>query len=269
MTATPIPRTLAITVYGGMDVSVIDELPPGRLPVKTRRISPDKVEDLYRYVAGQARAGRQTYFICPLVEESDKRALTAVTTHFEQLSAGPFADLRTAVLHGRLVIDEKDAIMNEFKRGGIDVLFSTTVIEVGVDVANATTMIIEDASQFGLTQLHQLRGRVGRGAEQSHCFLLGAHKTEDGKRRLEILCNATSGFDIAEEDLKMRGPGEFHGIRQAGLSDLRVADLVRDVRWLDTARHDAQEILGRDPTLSAPEYHPLAETARRFQALTA
>ena len=270
MTATPIPRTLAITVYGGMDITVIDEMPPGRLPVKTRRVSDTtKVPNLYAYVVEQAKEGRQTYFICPLVEESDKRELTAVTTHFAQLSAGPFAGLRTAVIHGRLGADEKDSLMRRFKRGEIDVLFSTTVIEVGVDVPNATTMVIENASQFGVTQLHQLRGRIGRGTEQSHCFLLGTPSTEDGKRRLEIVCATANGFDIAEEDLKLRGPGEFYGVRQAGLSDLRVADLIRDVRLLDRARRDAQAILDADPHLTAPDHQWLAADARRFQSLNA
>jgi ATP-dependent DNA helicase RecG len=269
MTATPIPRTLAITVYGGMDISVIDELPPGRVPVKTRRIPPAKIEDLYKYVVAQAANGFQTYFICPLVEESDKRQLKAVTTHFEGLSAGAFEGIRTALMHGRLDPGEKDEIMRRFKNGDIDVLFSTTVIEVGIDVKNATTMIIEDASQFGLTQLHQLRGRVGRGPDQSHCFLLGSPGTEDGKRRLEVMCATNSGFDIAEEDLKLRGPGEFYGVRQAGLSDLRVADLIRDVRLLDHARRDAQEILDKDPLLAAPENGHLAVLAKRFESLSA
>lgn len=270
MTATPIPRTLAITVYGGMDITVIDEMPPGRLPVKTRRVSDTtKVPNLYAYVVEQAKEGRQTYFICPLVEESDKRELTAVTTHFEHLSAGPFAGLRTAVIHGRLGADEKESLMRRFKQGAIDVLFSTTVIEVGVDVPNATTMVIENASQFGVTQLHQLRGRIGRGTVQSHCFLLGEPKTDDGKRRLEIVCATANGFDIAEEDLKLRGPGEFYGVRQAGLSDLRVADLIRDVRLLDRARRDAQTILDADPDLTAREHYWLATDARRFQSLNA
>ena len=269
MTATPIPRTLSITVYGGMDITVIDEMPPGRLPVKTRRITPAKTPGLYTYVASQAAKGFQTYYICPLVEESETMELAAVTSHYDELSAGAFSKLRTALIHGRLDASEKDAIMHAFKNGETDVLFSTTVIEVGVDVANATTMIIEDAAQFGLTQLHQLRGRVGRGCEQSHCFLLGKWKTDDGKRRIEILCTQTSGFDIAEEDLKMRGPGEFYGVRQAGLSDLRVADLIRDVRLLDRARRDAQRLLESDPSLEAPEHSHLADAARRFENLTA
>jgi len=269
MTATPIPRTLAITVYGGMDISVIDEMPPGRMPVKTRRIPADKLDDMYDYIVAQARRGFQTYYICPLVEESDKRELTAVTSHFEALSAGPFSGIRTGVIHGRLAPDEKDSLMRRFKSGQLDVLFSTTVIEVGVDVATATTIVIEDAPQFGLTQLHQLRGRVGRGAEQSWCFLLGEPKTDEGRQRLDVMCATTSGFEIAEQDLQLRGPGEFHGIRQAGLSDLRVADLVRDSRLLDQARRDAAAILQADPLLATPELHYLAAAAARFQALIA
>jgi ATP-dependent DNA helicase RecG len=189
--------------------------------------------------------------------------------HFEELSAGHLAGLRTELLHGRLDSGEKDEIMTRFKAGAIDVLFSTTVIEVGIDVATATTMVIEDASQFGLTQLHQLRGRVGRGTEQSFCFLLGKAKTKEGARRMEILCEHTSGFDIAEEDLNLRGPGEFYGVRQAGLSDLRVADLIRDVRILDQARRDAMKILEDDPELRAPEHQYLATAAARHATLTA
>lgn len=270
MTATPIPRTLAITVYGAMDLTVIDELPPGRLPVTTRRVTPAKVADLYTYVRQQAARAFQTYIICPLVEESEKREdLTSVLRHFEELSSGPLSGLRTELLHGRLDPAEKDLIMHRFKAGEIDVLFSTTVIEVGIDVATATTMIIENADQFGLTQLHQLRGRVGRGPEQSLCLLLGTPKTPEGKRRLEVLCEHNSGFDIAEEDLLMRGPGEFHGVRQAGLSDLRVADLIRDARWLDRARRDAQALLDEDPALARPEHAALARSAARFGWLLA
>ncbi|MBI4557879.1 MAG: ATP-dependent DNA helicase RecG [Candidatus Hydrogenedentes bacterium] len=267
MTATPIPRTLAITLYGGMDITVIDELPPGRLPVITRWIPPAKQEGLYQYLCQQAERGLQTYFVCPLIEESDSRELTALTAHYAALSAGPLASLRTAMLHGRLPNEEKAQIMHRFKTGEIDVLFSTSVIEVGMDVPSATTMVIEDAAQFGLTQLHQLRGRVGRGTEQSYCFLLEKPKTPEGKRRIEILCNTCNGFEIAEEDLKLRGPGEFQGIRQAGLSDLRVADLLRDVRLLDHARRDAEEILRKDPDLSGNEYGTLARHARTFAAL--
>lgn len=267
MTATPIPRTLAITVYGRMDICVIDELPPGRQPVKTRRVTPAKVADLYGYIADRATAGFQTYIVCPLVEESAKRDLTSVINHFEELSAGPFQNLNTGLLHGRMAFAEKDAVMHQFKRGEIDVLFTTTVIEVGIDCPNATTIVIEDAPQFGLTQLHQLRGRVGRGTEPSHCFLLGKHKTPEGKKRVEIMCTTNSGFDIAEADLKLRGPGEFRGVRQSGMSDLRVADLIRDVRLLDRARREAKALLERDPDLSEPEHLPLAQLARGYGAV--
>jgi len=268
MSATPIPRTLAITVYGGMDISLIDQLPPGRLPVKTRRVTPKKLGGMYDYIREEAGKGFQTFIICPLIEGSETREdLTPVIDHFEALSYGPLAGLEAALLHGRLDPSEKDAIMQRFKAKEIDVLFSTTVIEVGIDVDTATTMVIENADQFGLTQLHQLRGRVGRGSVQSYCFLLGKPRTEDGKKRLEILCEFTSGFDIAEADLELRGPGEFYGVRQAGLSDLRVADLIRDVRLLDQARRDAIALLECDPALNAKEHQALRKRAERFGVL--
>ena len=269
MTATPIPRTLAISLYGGMDICTIDELPPGRLPIKTRKVSAEKAGDMYDYIVEQITEGAQAYVICPLIEASDKRQLTSVLSHFESLSAGPFASVQTAVLHGRLDAREKDDLMDGFKRGEIKVLFSTTVVEVGVDVPSATIMVIEDAAQFGLTQLHQLRGRVGRGNKQSYCFLAGDIKTQDGKQRLDALCRYTSGFDIAEEDLKLRGPGEFFGARQAGLSDLRAADLLRDVRLLEKAREDAEALLTHDPGLASAENAPLKEArAHAGQMLT-
>lgn len=269
MTATPIPRTLAITVYGGMDISVIDEMPPGRLPVKTRHVPPSKTPALYEYIRKQAQEGRPTYLVCPLIEESATREMAAVTTHFRELSSGGLAGLRVALLHGRMPAREKEAVMQQFKQGETDVLVSTSVIEVGIDCPTATTMVIEDAAQFGLTQLHQLRGRVGRGAQQSFCFLLGKPKTDDGRRRIEIMCRTTNGFEIAEADLEMRGPGEFLGVRQAGLSDLRVADLIRDVRLLDLARRDALVILEIDPRLEDPVYAALAARARRYSDMTA
>lgn len=268
MTATPIPRTLALTVYGGMDLTLIDELPPGREPVKTRRVPAAKIDGLYQYLRDQAARGRQAYIVCPLVEASEKREnLKAAIDHYGELSHGPLATLRTALIHGRLDPAEKDAAMDAFKRGDIDVLFSTTVIEVGIDVPNATTMVIEDAGQFGLTQLHQLRGRVGRGGGEAYCFLLGEPATPEAKARLEIFCRCASGFDIAEEDLRLRGAGEFNGVRQAGLSDLRVADLVRDFRLIDLARHDAAELLHRDPQLADPEHAALAAAAARYGGL--
>lgn len=264
MSATPIPRTLAITVYGGMDLTVIDELPPGRAPVKTRAVPPAKVAKMYEYIRKQAQDGLQTYIVCPLVEESSARDAKAVTRHYDELVSGPLEGLRVGLLHGRLTPREKDAVMHAFKHGALDVLVSTSVIEVGIDCPNATTMIIEDASQFGLTQLHQLRGRVGRGKESSHCFLLGKPKTEDGRKRLEVMCSTNDGFAIAEADLELRGPGEFQGVRQAGMSDLRVADLIRDARLLDAARRDAAEILKKDPTLARPQHAALKRAAVPF-----
>ncbi|MBI3117906.1 MAG: ATP-dependent DNA helicase RecG [Candidatus Hydrogenedentes bacterium] len=258
MTATPIPRTLALTLYGSMDISVLDEMPPGRLPIKTARVPAGKEAGLYQYIREQAAAGCQTYIICPLIEASDTRAFTSVIEHFDAVAAEPLAGVSSAVLHGRLTSAEKEFVMRRFKAGEVKVLFSTTVIEVGIDVPAATTMVIEDAWQFGLTQLHQLRGRIGRGPVQSHCFLMGKPRTQDGARRLEVLCACSSGFDIAEEDLKLRGPGEVFGLRQAGLTDLKAADLLRDTRLLDQARRDAEALLDRDPDLQRPEHKPLA-----------
>lgn len=269
MTATPIPRTLAITVYGGMDISVIDELPPGRTPTKTSRVPAAKLPGLYEYLIEQARLGLQAYIVCPLVDESPDSERVAVTALAAQLAEGPLAGLRLGLIHGRMSFQEKDTVMHRFKRGEIDVLCATTVIEVGIDCPNAATIVIMDAGGFGLTQLHQLRGRVGRGPHPARCFLLGAPKTTDGKRRLEVMCSTASGFDIAEADLALRGPGEFNGVRQSGLSDLRVADLIRDARLLDRARRDAQEILDEDPALARPEHALLAEAARRFREFSA
>lgn len=247
MSATPIPRSLALTVFGRMDLTVMDELPPGRTPVTTRYIPQGKVAACYDHVRKQAEKGVQAYIVCPLIEESAaKQDTRALLRHFGELSAGPLAGLRTGILHGRLSAPEKNAVMRAFKQGEIQVLFSTTVVEVGIDVPNATLMIVENASEFGLTQLHQLRGRVGRGTQPSFCFLLGKPKTPEGRERLEALCASASGFDIAEADLRMRGPGELLGVRQAGLSDLRAADLIRDARLLDSARREAERLTAPD-----------------------
>ena len=259
MTATPIPRTLALSLCGGMDLSTIRELPPGRIPIKTHRVPPSKVDDLYTYIRQQAEAGYQTYIVCPLVEESENRPVTAVIQHYEQISAGPLAGLRTALLHGRMPSAEKEQIMAALQKKAIDVLFSTTVIEVGIDIPTATTIVIEDAGHFGLTQLHQLRGRVGRGTEPSRCFLMGTPATGDGKRRLELLCAHQDGFELAEQDLVMRGPGEFLGLRQAGLSDLKVADPVRDLALLQQAHIDASAILAEDPGMALDRHEGLQE----------
>ena len=261
-TATPIPRTLAITLYGGMDISVIPDLPPGRLPVKTSFVPDNKKADLYQYLREQAAVGYQSYIVCPLVEESEYfTQLTPLIDHFTALSEGPLAGLRCELLHGRLDPREKEEIMGRFKAREIDVLFSTTVIEVGVDSPTATTMVIEDAARFGLTQLHQLRGRVGRGSIQSYCFLLGKATTPEGKQRIDLLRSCTNGFEIAEADLELRGPGEYCGVRQAGLPDFRAANLLLDARLLDLARRDAAELLARDPGLVLPEHAGLAAAA--------
>ncbi len=268
MTATPIPRSLAMTLYGAMDITVIDELPPGRRPIETRHVARSSQDEVYAHVLAQAKKGFQAYIVCPLIEDSDKRAARAAVSHFEALSKGPFASLRTALLHGRADPHEKTERLNAFRAGDIDVLFSTTVIEVGVDAPKATTMVIEDAAQFGLTQLHQLRGRVGRSAHASHCFLMGDAETDEGKRRIKIMCATNDGFVIAEEDLKLRGPGETYGLRQSGLTDLKIADLVKDIRLLDRARRDAQEILETDPALRSPDYAQLAERVARIASPT-
>ena len=239
MTATPIPRTMAMLVYGGIALSTIADLPPGRTRIDTTYVPEAKLEGLYQYVLDQARAGFQTYVVCPLIEESQARNLRALTAHFDALTAGPLAGLRARLIHGRMPFTERAALMAEFAAGDADVLFATTVVEVGLDVPRATTILIEDAWQFGLTQLHQLRGRVGRGSHPSRCFLLGKPRTEEGKRRVEILCKTHSGFDLAEEDLRLRGPGELFGARQAGLTDLRAVNLLRDSDLLAAAREDA------------------------------
>lgn len=250
MTATPIPRSLAMTLYGGMDLSIIDCLPPGRSPVKTRYIAENKMADCYDYLAQQAARGFQSFIVCPLVEASELRQDSiAVEEHYAELTQGPLSGVRTAYIHGRLDAGEKDAIMKRFAAGEIDVLFSTTVIEVGIDVPNATTMVIENAAQFGLTQLHQLRGRVGRGAEQSFCFLLGKPTTKEGQERITIFCETSSGFDLAEADLRLRGPGEVTGFRQAGFDDPHAAIWATDGRLLDRTRRRAEIILDADPEL--------------------
>lgn len=264
MTATPIPRTVALTAYGGMDLTIIDELPPGRRPVKTHRIPPAKLAGMYEFITERAQNGQRTFYICPVIDESVEGESQALMTRYAELTAGTLCGVRSGLLHGRMEYGEKDDVVRALQRGDIDMLFSTTVVEVGVDVPEATIMVIEDAWRFGLTQLHQLRGRVGRGAEQAYCFLLGESKTEDGERRLDIMCETTDGFRMAEEDLKLRGPGEVAGWRQAGLGDLRVADLLGDAKLLHLARRDAEEILRRDPQLEDAAHAGLARQAATF-----
>ncbi|HXC64817.1 MAG TPA: helicase-related protein, partial [bacterium] len=252
MTATPIPRTLAMTAYGDLDVSVVDGMPPGRSPVLTRWVGTKQREMVWEAVRAQVAEGRQAYVVVPLVDESDKAEWQAATTLVEELRFGALAGLRVELLHGRMKPEEKEAVMAAFGANQAQVLCATTVVEVGVDVPNATVMVIEDADRFGLAQLHQLRGRVGRGHAQSYCFLIGDPKTEEGRKRLEVMATTSDGFVIAEEDLRLRGPGEMLGKRQSGLEAFRMADRVAHADLLAVAHDDARLILGRDPELKSP-----------------
>jgi ATP-dependent DNA helicase RecG len=265
MTATPIPRTMALTVYGDLDVSVLDELPPGRQPIKTVAVKPNQREKAYKFVLDAVKQGRQAYVVCPLVEESEKLAqLKAATALAEQLRAHELHGLRVGLLHGQMGVVERDEEMELFRAGMLDVLVSTTVIEVGVDVPNATVMLIEDAERFGLSQLHQLRGRVGRGQHASTCILLGDPKGDEGRARLRVMTKTQNGFEIAEHDLELRGPGEFYGTRQSGMPDFRLANIVRDVEIIALAREAAVELVKSDPHLEAPEHGALRAALRRF-----
>jgi ATP-dependent DNA helicase RecG len=265
MTATPIPRTMALTVYGDLDVSVLDELPPGRQPIKTTHMRPAQREKAYQFVLNEVKKGRQAYVVCPLVEESEKLAqLKAATALAERLRAEELHDVRVGLLHGQMNVIERDEEMELFRAGMRDVLVSTTVIEVGVDVPNATIMLVEDAERFGLSQLHQLRGRVGRGEHASTCILLGDPKTDEGRARLRVLTKTQNGFEIAESDLQLRGPGEFYGTRQSGLPDFRLANIIRDVDTIALAREAAIELVKSDPHLELPEHQVLRDALRRF-----
>ena len=257
MTATPIPRTLALTLYGDLDLSVIDELPPGRQMVKTKWLRPQQRESAHNFIRKQVSAGHQAFIVCPLIEESEAIAAQAAVVEYERLSREVFPDLRLGLLHGRLSGEEKDGVMQRFRARKLDILVSTPVVEVGIDIPNATVMLIESADRFGLSQLHQFRGRVGRGEEQSYCILLAENPSEVGRERLGVIENVQDGFVLAEEDLKMRGPGEFFGTRQSGLPDLRMAKLS-DVKILELARNEAIGLFQVDPGLKAPEHQLLA-----------
>ena len=268
MTATPIPRSLYLTLYGDLDVSVIDELPPGRKPVVTRWWPPDRRQDTYDFLREQVEAGRQAFVICPLVEESDAVQAKAAVQEFERLSSQIFPDLRLELVHGRMSGREKEAAMQRFRAGEAQILVSTAVVEVGIDVPNATVMLIEGADRFGLAQLHQFRGRVGRGGDQAYCLLLAESPSLEAQERLRLLEETTDGFRLAEADLQMRGPGEFFGTRQSGLPDLRVASLL-DTRLIELARSEATRLLEEDPDLAQPEHAALArEVQRLFQEVT-
>lgn len=256
MTATPIPRTLAVILYGDLDISVIDEMPPGRQKIITRAVDEEGREAAYEFVRRQVKEGRQAYIVAPLIEESLHLDAKSATGLYEQRSER-FSGQRVALLHGEMNQTEKDRIMQSFYDGAVDVLISTVVIEVGINVPNATVMLIENAERFGLAQLHQLRGRVGRGTEQSYCILVTQAKTEYAKQRAEIMKQTSDGFVIAEKDLELRGPGEFFGVRQHGLPELQLADLCRHQKILQTVRREAECLLTEDPTLWKPHHKNL------------
>lgn len=260
MTATPIPRTLALTLYGDLALSVIDELPPNRSPVATRVVTDGARQRVYEFIRKEIAAGHQAYIVYPLVEETEKTDLSAATQGIEQLRAH-FPEVQLGLLHGRLRPEEKEQVMTSFKERQLSILVATTVVEVGVDVPNATVMVVEHAERFGLAQLHQLRGRVGRGASHSHCFLMrSTHCSEDGRRRLQVMEQTNDGFRIAEADLEIRGPGEFLGTRQSGLPDFRIASLLRDHRILEEARTEALQLASRPDFFTSQKFTALRTT---------
>lgn len=262
MTATPIPRTLAITAFGDMDVSTIDELPAGRKPVVTRWVKHEQFHLVLEQMRRELDKGRQAYVICPLIEESDKLDVQNAIDVHAQL-ATYFPQFRIGLMHGRLPAREKEEVMQQFASGRLHVLVSTTVVEVGVNVPNATYMVVYDAERFGLAQLHQLRGRVGRGAEQSYCVLIADPKSEVGRERMRVMCETNDGFEVSQRDLELRGPGDFFGTKQSGLPEFKVADLATDYKALEVARQEAASLIGSEIFWRAPEYEALREYLRR------
>lgn len=263
MTATPIPRTLSLILYGDLDISVIDELPPGRKPVETYHATEALRKRVYEFIRKNAVLKKQVYIVCPLVEESEALSAKSASEYAEKLQKEVFPEFKVGVLHGRLKAKEKDAVMERFLAEEINILVSTTVIEVGVDVPNATVMVIENAERFGLSQLHQLRGRVGRGGEKSYCILFCDSKSEVAKERVRVMCETSDGFKIAERDLELRGPGEFFGVRQHGLPEFKISNLATDMRLLKTAQEAAIDIFNTDPDLSSPENEALKDAVMR------
>ena len=264
MSATPIPRTLGLLMYGDLDISILDELPPGRKPVKTRCITGKKRADLYGFLDREIDSGRQVYIVCPAIEDAGGSGLNAVKSYYEDIAKAYLPDRRVGLMHGKLRPKEKAEVMDDFKSGRLDALVSTTVIEVGVDVPNATVMVIENAERYGLSALHQLRGRVGRGAAESWCFLVSDNASESVQKRLKFLCSTSDGFAVAQYDLETRGPGDFFGSRQHGLPTLQIADLMNDTRTLHAAQSEAVALLAEDPLLERPEHALLARQVEQM-----
>lgn len=264
MSATPIPRTLGLLMYGDLDISILDELPPGRKPVKTRCITGKKRADLYGFLDREIDSGRQVYIVCPAIEDAGGNGLNAVKSYYEDIAKAYLPDRRVGLMHGKLKPKEKAEVMDDFKSGRLDALVSTTVIEVGVDVPNATVMVIENAERYGLSALHQLRGRVGRGAAESWCFLVSDNASESVQKRLKFLCSTSDGFAVAQYDLETRGPGDFFGSRQHGLPTLQIADLMNDTRTLHAAQSEAVALLAEDPLLERPEHALLARQVEQM-----
>ena len=264
MSATPIPRTLGLLMYGDLDISILDELPPGRKPVKTRCITGKKRADLYGFLDREINSGRQVYIVCPAIEDAGGSGLNAVKSYYEDIAKAYLPDRRVGLMHGKLKPKEKAEVMDDFKSGRLDALVSTTVIEVGVDVPNATVMVIENAERYGLSALHQLRGRVGRGAAESWCFLVSDNASESVQKRLKFLCSTSDGFAVAQYDLETRGPGDFFGSRQHGLPTLQIADLMNDTRTLHAAQSEAVALLAEDPLLERPEHALLARQVEQM-----
>ena len=264
MSATPIPRTLGLLMYGDLDISILDELPPGRKPVKTRCITGKKRADLYGFLDREIDSGRQVYIVCPAIEDAGGSGLNAVKSYYEDIAKAYLPDRRVGLMHGKLKPKEKAEVMDDFKSGRLDALVSTTVIEVGVDVPNATVMVIENAERYGLSALHQLRGRVGRGSAESWCFLVSDNASESVQKRLKFLCSTSDGFAVAQYDLETRGPGDFFGSRQHGLPTLQIADLMNDTRTLHAAQSEAVALLAEDPLLERPEHALLARQVEQM-----
>ena len=264
MSATPIPRTLGLLMYGDLDISILDELPPGRKPVKTRCITGKKRADLYGFLDREIDSGRQVYIVCPAIEDAGGSGLNAVKSYYEDIAKAYLPDRRVGLMHGKLKPKEKAEVMDDFKSGRLDALVSTTVIEVGVDVPNATVMVIENAERYGLSALHQLRGRVGRGAAESWCFLVSDNASDSVQKRLKFLCSTSDGFAVAQYDLETRGPGDFFGSRQHGLPTLQIADLMNDTRTLHAVQSEAVALLAEDPLLERPEHALLARQVEQM-----